>query len=230
MFKEQSDRDIKKVLYQRVQNAIEQAKVQKYLRDRDVISKEGIGFLSGFTGKSELQVERLNNVNLKIQFAQSQKPEPQKVYSVRSMLADLYVCAVTELGGNFTPEMQTLYDSMKSVYTGTNIGAFTDDYIGKLARDKIMAMQSNLPMVQEPKRGFFGRRKNQIDLLRAENKGLEVQIAEAKNKENMSSYVVDEPDAVSLFESKIKGVSFATRDRTNDLEVNDLQNTAPLWE
>lgn len=230
LFKQQSDRDIKKVLYQRVQNAIEQAKVQKYLRDRDVISKEGIGFLSGLTGKSELQIERLNNVNLKIQLAQSKKAEPQKVYSVRSMLADLYVCAVTELGGNFTPEMQTLYDSMKSIYTDANIGAFTDDYIGKLARDKIMAMQSNLPMVQEPKRGFFGRRKNQIELLRAENKGLEVQIAEEKNKGVMGSLVVDEPDAVSLFESKIKGVSFATRDRSNDLEVNVLQDTAPLWE
>ena len=78
-----------------------------------------------------MQIERLNNVNLKIQLAQSTKPEPQKTYSIRSMLADLYVCATTELGGNFTPEMQKLYDSMKGAYIGANMGVFTDEYIDK---------------------------------------------------------------------------------------------------
>lgn len=230
LYQMQSDREIKKNLYFKVQNAIQDARVQKYLKDRDTISEEGIGFFSGFTRKSDLQIERLNNVNLKIQMAQVAIPEEQEEYSVRSMLADLYTCATVELGGNFTPKMQDLYDMMKSVYKDTNTGEFTDDYIGKLARDKIIASQKNLPVIQEPKKSFFGRRKNQIELLRAENKGLEIQIAEARSKSKMDSYVVEEVDALNFLDVKLRGIAFATKDKSQTKEDKVLEDTAPLWE
>lgn len=196
-----------------MQNIIQDAKIEKYLNDRDIISKEGIGFFSGFTRKGDLQIERLNNVNLKIQLAQSIVPEEQKDYNIRNILADLHTCATVELGGNFTPKMQELYNTMKNAYERQSGEEFTEEAIRKLARDKIMASQNNLPVIQEPKRGFFGRRKNQIELLRLENKGLEVQIAEMKTRENVESSIVRKPDAIQILDSKLDGIVFATENK-----------------
>ena len=46
----------------------------------------------------------------------------------------------------------------------------------------------------------------------------------------MDSYVVEEVDALNFLDVKLRGIAFATKDKSQTKEDKVLEDTAPLWE
>lgn len=162
----------KKNLYFNVQNAIKNAKIQKYFRERDEISKEGLTFWGYFNKKNDLQIEKLKNLKLKIQLLQTAKIEEKDKYDSKELMSDLYACAIADLAGNFTTEMSNLYNEIKLEYNEN-----VEEDVYKMALSKISASKNYLPVIhQEKSFGIFGDTKTQIEFLKLENKNIENQI------------------------------------------------------
>ncbi len=219
--------EVKRKLYIKVQRVIRNARVQKYTEDKQSLQNEHIGFIGRIFGKDKLKDERLKNLELKIQMAKVASPQTQEKYSVRSMLADMHICADTELDGNFSEEMQTLYNLIKSTYKDKGKGEFTEEYIKSLANYKIREQQkqsSRLPAVQNKKIRFFGKTKAQIEALKAENEDMKGQLSE--NNETKSTWVIpdqSEQSAVSLLEKKLRKIATITK-------TKEQENKRPIIE
>ncbi len=112
----QSENEIKRNLYNKVQKTIQEAKIKKYRNCRDEESQKKVGLLGKLMGKEEIKNEKVNQMNLKIQLAEAAQPEEQENYSVKDMLVDLWVCAKTEFDGYLTPEMFKLYNAINQQY------------------------------------------------------------------------------------------------------------------
>ena len=96
-------------LYDDVQTIIKNVKLEKYIQEGQEISSEGLSFFGGITGKNDLQIEKMKNVRLKIELVQAKKDKDIDKYELKDLLADIYACAIVDLGGSFTPEMSTIY-------------------------------------------------------------------------------------------------------------------------
>lgn len=178
--------DENKALYIKVQNVIKDAKIKKYVKESDSISAEGISFWGGFTGKNALQLERMKNVKLRIELLQSKKVEVKENYEKADMMADLYACAISEFSGNFTKEMQNMYDVVKEKCENKE---FSEENIHNLARKKVADGQSYLPVIhQEKPKGIFGDIKMQIQFYKIENQKLENQIILERGKSQFGTF------------------------------------------
>ena len=163
-------------LYIKVQNAIKNAKLDKYYSDKEKISKEGISFLGGITGKNSLQIEKLKNVKLKIELTQAEKIGKKEEVETEELLADLFACSITELGGKFNEEMEKIYKELKA-RSEKEKKVNSDEYIYELACKKIENSQNYLPIIHEEKpKGIFGDIRVQTNFLKLENKKLENEI------------------------------------------------------
>lgn len=203
----QSEDEIKKNLYKKVQKTIQDSKIQKYLQEKEKLENMPIGLLGRITRKHELQKEKVNQLNLKIQLAQTTQPQEQEKYSVRDMLADMQVCAKTELNGNFPPKMLNLYTIIKQNFRPSGTQTFSEKEIGNLANKKIEQQKNKLPVPIQKSPRFFGKTKFQLNLLKQENVRLKSQIIEQAQKGNMSYIKVsDEPDAIAIFDSKLSSM------------------------
>ena len=60
----------KRNLYLKSQNIIKNAKIEKYMQDREVIANEGLSFFGVLTGRNSLQIQRIENIKLKIELLQ----------------------------------------------------------------------------------------------------------------------------------------------------------------
>ena len=116
----------KRNLYLKSQNIIKNAKIEKYMQDREVIANEGLSFFGVLTGRNSLQIQRIENIKLKIELLQSQKIEDKNEYEITDILADLYSCAISELNGKFTNEMKSMYNKIKENYCDETV---SDDEI-----------------------------------------------------------------------------------------------------
>lgn len=160
-------------LYFNVQNSIKNAKIQKYFKEHEEISKEGLTFLGYFNKKNDLQIEKLKNLKLKIQLLQTEKIEYKDNYDNKEMMSDLYACAIGDLTGKFTPEMSELYNKLKSECEDNNL----EEKVYKLAAQKIANSKNYLPIVHLEKNfGIFGNTKTQIEFLKLENRNIENKI------------------------------------------------------
>ena len=196
-----------KALYIKVQNVIKDAKIKKYVKESTAISSEGISFFGSFTGKNTLQLEKMRNVKLKIELLQSKKIEAKEDYEEKDMMADLYVCAVSEFGGNFTKEMKKMYDTVKRSCYEEKI---TDEQVQGLARKKITCEQSCLPIIhQEKTKGFFGETKNQIEFYKIENQKLENQIILERGKSQFGTFEYIGKNAGIIIPTNIKNTKNA---------------------
>lgn len=175
-------------MYYKVQNAIKNAKLEKYLSDKDKISEEGITFWGGFTGKNSLQIEKLRNVKLKIELVQAEKIGDKAEFETEELLADLFACSISELGGKFNEEMEILYKELKTkseIEKKNN----SDEYIYELACKKIENGQSYLPIIHEEKpKGIFGDIRVQTSFLKLENKKLENEIIIQRGKSQFETF------------------------------------------
>ena len=180
--------DKKNNLYIKVQNAIKNAKLDKYYNDKEKISEEGITFFGGFTGKNSLQIEKLKNVKLKIELLQAEKLGSKSEYETEDLLSDLFACAITELSGKFSPEMEKLYKQLKEKAEKEN-KPNSDEYIYELACRKIDNSQNYLPIIHEEKpKGIFGDIRVQTSFLKLENKKLENEIIIQRGKSQFETF------------------------------------------
>lgn len=176
-----------RAMYIRVQNVIKDAKIKKYVKESDSIASERITFFGSFSGKNALQLEKAKNVKLRIELLQTEKIEHKDKYEPKDMMADLYACAISNLGGNFTSEMQTIYDKIKRNCTKEE--KVTDEQVYLLACEKINEGQSFLPVIhQEKSKGIFGDIKNQVNFYKIENQKLENQIILERGKSQFGTF------------------------------------------
>lgn len=164
----------KREIYIKAQNAIKNAKIKKYMDDRDIITKEGLTFWGAITGKNSLQLQRIENVKLRIELLQTQRILEKEEYNATDMLADLYSCSISELNGKFTTEMKKIYDEIKEKYADECI---SDEEIYKLVCEKVDKGQTYLPTIhKDTAKGVFGDIRVQIKFLKLENKRLQNEI------------------------------------------------------
>ncbi len=162
----------RKNLYFNVQSAIKNAKIQKYFKERDEISKEGLSFFGYFNKKNDLQIERLRNLKLKIELLQVVKIEEKDKFDSKELMSDLYACAIADLAGNFTTEMSNLYNEIK-----VECNDDVEEEIYKMALTKISNSKNYLPIIHKAKHfEIFGDTKAQIEYLKLENQNIENQI------------------------------------------------------
>ncbi len=176
-----------RAMYIKVQNIIKDAKIKKYVKESDSIAADRITFFGNFTGKNSLQLEKARNVKLRIELLQTEKIERKDKYEPKDMMADLYACAISNLGGNFTKEMQYIYDKIER--TCSKEEKVTEEQVYVLACEKIDKGQSFLPIVhQEKSKGIFGDIRNQINFYRIENQKLENQIILERGKSQFGTF------------------------------------------
>ncbi len=230
MYREQLEDELKGKIYLKVQEAIQRAKYNKYGADREQLSREKVGLLGKLFGKETLRQTQLTNLELKMKLAQtSQIALPDKI-SIRELLADMHICADTQLGGTFSQEMQSLYDQIKQSFQDTKSGTFTEDYIKSIARERLAkSSKSGLPAVQSdlPK----GSRA-QIDFLLDENKKLQEQIdSQSRLKHTSIRQPVKTGNPLKMLEDRLMGIANNTRERTpEELQQSiDEQDTVDLW-
>lgn len=182
------ENDEKRSLYIKSKNLIKDAKIRKYLVDKTQVVNEGMTFKGIFTGKNNLQFEKLKNIKLKIELLESQKIEELAKYEAMDILSELYSCALCDLNGKFTSNMQEMYDYVKTTYCDDNI---TDEAVYEKAIQKASKIDSYLPIIhQEKSKGIFGDIKIQVDFLKLENQRLENQIILERGKSQLNTFHV----------------------------------------
>lgn len=179
------DKD-KRALYIKAQNVIKNAKIEKYMNDREIIAKEGLTFWGAITGKNTLQLQRIENIKLRIELIQTQKIKEKVQYDATDILADLYSCAISELNGKFTDEMKKTYDEIKDKYAEE---CMADEEIFRLVCEKVDENQSYLPTIHNEKsKGIFGDIKVQINFWKLENKKLQNEIVIERGRSQFETF------------------------------------------
>ncbi len=185
-YSDKNDNKEKRNLYIKSQNIIKNAKIEKYMKDRDIIASEGLTFWGVLTGRNSLQIQRIENIKLRIELLQTQKIEEKDEYEATDMLANLYSCAISELNGKFTNEMKSIYNKIKDKYCDANV---SDEDIYKLVCEKIDKSQKYLPMIHKEKsKGIFGDIKVQINFLKLENQKLQNQIVIERGRSQFETF------------------------------------------
>lgn len=228
----QIDNDIKRSLYEKVYNIIRKSRIEKYTQEYEDVSEEKVGFFGRIMGKDILKEEKLANINLKIKLEQTSIPETKTKYSVQDMLAEIYAAAISEFEGQFSPEMAEIFSIIKSTYGAKNTQPFSDEHISNLAMEKIAAKEkSNLPIEQNRKRRLFGKTKEEIERLKAENSKLQIKVEESLYNANKwaTQNNGQNRDYTSFFENQLNGVLVSTKDPKERAEEN-LDKTRYLWE
>lgn len=231
LHKKQIEDEIKRSLYARVQSVLQDARLQKYSKEKESLQSEKIGFFGRLFGKEELRERRLENLDLKMKLAQrSEIPEKDR-YSIREMLVDMRICASNELGGKFTPEMQELYQAMMNSFGLSTKEKFSEEYIGKLVSQRNSADRTTeeLPVVQGDKPKVFGKTKAQANMIALENQRLNQKLLRLRTNHSIRTQRLgqsQETDAISQFTKMLKGIAVNTQER--DRKV-DLESTLDLW-
>ncbi|MCI9039978.1 MAG: hypothetical protein HFJ29_09075 [Clostridia bacterium] len=231
--RQQAENDIKRGIYERVQVAIENARVQRYTEQKASIQGEKVGFLGRIVGKQQLKQQKLENLDLKIQLAQRQAEKtPQgETYSIREMLVDMRLCVDNELEGKFTPEIQEIYQMIKSTYQDKDAREFSEQYIQRLAGQRLVAQgKSGLPTVQNGSARRFGKTKAEARMLETENQGLRQKMLKMRTYSLKTDrmHSEQEPDAMVVFEQKLKGIAINTQPNSR-VATRNLEDTLELW-
>ena len=211
-YREQLGSSFKLKLYNRVGQVLQNARLKKYSQEKAELQGKKIGFIGKLLGKETLRQEQLRNLDLKIQLARVPIPEPQGEPHIREILADLYICANQDLGGNYTPEMHSLNDNMLTYFTNGNKRRFTKEYIQEIARQKMSREArpgSNLPVIKGKSPVLFWKSEAQIQALRQENSYIanklsSIYISNA-NVTQLEKYH-PEKDAWAVFRKKLKSI------------------------
>lgn len=226
--KVQVDNDIKRNLYEKVHSVIQNARIQKYTREKEDINSERVGFFGRLMGKDVLKEEKLKNINLKIKLARTSTPAIKSKYSVQDMLAEIYASSISEFDGQFTPEMAEIFNVIKSVYENKEDKPFSDEQISSLAMNKITNKQKyKLPAVHEKRKRSFGKNRAIADKIKAENYELQIKVEENTYSGNKWANQDTGKDFIAIFENQLKGISSATRAKAKTRE--ELDKTVYLW-
>ena len=151
----QSEKEVKRNLYVKVQGIIQNVRQQRLLQERKNIEEEKIGFFGRLFGREELKILKLQNIDLKLQKLREEKPEEQENYSIRQILADIYACKVTDCNGNMPVDMEDLYLSIKRIFKAGDGKEFSEEYIRSCAEHKIREGETRRKSASSTKEKFF---------------------------------------------------------------------------
>lgn len=231
--KRQIEDEIKKLTYDRVQAVLQEARIQKYTAEKERIQGESVGFLGRLFGKEQLREKRLENMDLKIKLVQRSIAPERDTYSIRQMLVEMHICANTELGGKFTPEMQEIYQAIMNTYGAKNKDRLSERNIKQLVSERQRQASNQttaeLPVVQGNRPRIFGKTKAETNMVELENQGLKQKLLRLRTSNSLKTGRVQqspEADAISLLEQRLKGIAVNTQDK--DRQV-DLETTFDLW-
>lgn len=231
LYRKQLENGIKKEIYDKVQQVLQNARIQKHLQEKNVVQNERIGFLGKIMGKDVLKEEKLKNLDLKIQLVRESTPTENESYSIREILADMHICADIELKGQFTDEMQQLYNLIKATYGNKKTGEFTEEYIKSIANKKNLSMQgqkSGLPIIQTKMPRFFGKTKARMKSLELENAEIKRQLLTNRTaKGTWKTHQQVEDDALTILEQRLRGIANITTSRDNRQDYKHA--TFDLW-
>lgn len=173
-----------------VRKVIKDVKYKNYLRQREEVSKEGLSFFGNITGKNDLQLERMKNIKLKMELLEAEKDNYKFDTDEHQMLADLYSCALLELGGKLNTEMEAIYNKIKTYYMETTAEDIPDEVIYQIACNQIYNDKDTLPVVYNAKQKglIFGSIKNQIAVYKMENARLMNQIVLQRGKNEIGNF------------------------------------------
>ncbi len=220
--RQQIEGEIKKSIYGRVQDVLQQARIQKYAAEQENIQQEKVGFWGKLFRKEELREKRIENLRLKMELTQRSEASEKDTYSTREMLVDMYMCANTELGGKFTPEMQEVYQAIMSTYGMEKTENFSEEHIQQLVnkRQARSGDTAELPVVPDKRPKVFRKAKAQANMVELENQGLRQKLLKLRtySLKMERGKRPQEDDAISLFEQRLKGIEVNTREREKEVE------------
>lgn len=78
LYSVQSEKEIERNLYVKVQKTMQDARVEKYSQEKEEMENEKIGIFGRLTGKQKLQDERINQMKLKIQLAKTARTSGER--------------------------------------------------------------------------------------------------------------------------------------------------------
>lgn len=238
-YKVQSELELKKGLYDRVQEAIRQEKIAKYTAEKEKEKSKKIGFFGFLFGKDKIQEEKIRQLDLKVELVKMPKVPENGVYDEKDMLAELMATSISEFDGNMekSPKVKQVYDLIKSKVKDRE--DCSDESVRELAEQKIAINGENLPAVQDPnKLPFWGRNRCELQALQANNNYLtqKVQVSQMNKMHSSREAIIQ--NAIAVLERKIAEVNEATRvnrmqtvEQTNDKDsvANDnLSNSVDL--
>lgn len=229
--KQQLDAETRKKVYDRVQTAMQAARIQKYDKEKVAVRDEKISFLGRLFGKEQLKETKLKNLDLKKQLAELEVQQPQNGYSMKELLADMQVCSNTELGGEFTPEMQELYKAIKATYHDKRSDEFSETYIKQMANERQANNEkSGLLAVQDNRPRLFGKSRAQAQMIELENQSLRQKILKIRTTNaTRNVHSTQEANAVALFEQKLRGIAVNTQERDIQRLIKSIETTVELW-
>ena len=171
------EQEVKKKLYKEVHKVIQDTKIEKYTAQKNQLMNQKLGFFDRILGKQAVKDAQIKNLNLKIALVQQENPPQLENYSVREMLADMYACSITELGGTpsspetgFSPQMTDLFNRINNTFSNSQTKqAFSRETIMAIANQKMAVNSHNLPIKQESQKGFFGRNRATLNMLNTQN-------------------------------------------------------------
>jgi len=187
--KQQMDRVIKRRVYDKVQDVLQNAKIQKYTQQKSNIQEEKVNFWGKLIGKEQLKEARLRNLDLKIQLAQKDDLQEKENYSIREMLTDIYNCTNKELEGKSTPEIQKLYDAINMTYGEEEI---IEDKNRTVTTNIEESAKGGSLVVLENHRKIFGKTKAQAKIVELENQGLQQQLLKRRTINSVRSNKIRE--------------------------------------
>ena len=112
----ESVNNVKENLHNKAFRVLKSARLENYFNQLRVLQAQRVTIFDRITGKAKLREEQMRQLELKIQYENSTKPEKQARYSVHDILGDIYYTADVELGGNPTPEIQDLITRINAQY------------------------------------------------------------------------------------------------------------------
>lgn len=229
LYKEQKNNNLKRDIYLRIHSLMRAEKLKLLQQKKSNIEAQKVGIFDKITGKSTVRELQMSNIDLEMESILNNPPEEKEYYSARDMLAEMYAFSISELGGNFTPELGKIFNTMKDKFGDASGKNFTLDYIKELAESKI-AEKQNLPVA--PKKGFrlFGKNKDQIDILQAQNTRLQSNLKN-NNQKNFRGELrrTAETSAIDMFSQRLDEIS-NNLSENRSAQLEQTRNEGPNYE
>ena len=217
-------------LYRQSYDTMQQEKLHKYQQEKENIKHQKIGLFGKLLGNEALKNAKLQNLDYKIDLAQKETPKMPKDYNISDILCDLYCYKKEQNISEFSPKMQKYYNGILQLST---------EEIIKEAKEKFKSLSANLPSTHNSK-GFFGKNKQQLQILQKENNDLKKQANLREDNSDMDRYNLQISDETKDIYSDIKNITnditlcsnkileidkIANRRQTIDVQEKDEEKT-----
>ena len=228
----QTEDAIKRDLYLKMNALMKKTKMTLLQQQSIKIKDEKAGLFDGITGKSQLRQMRLQNIDLQMQLISRTKPETKSYYSVHDILAEMYAFSQTELGGNYTPEIGRLYNTMKREFKNTGGQPIAEEEIKKRADPKIRERrEQNLPAVPKKRFRLFGKTKDEMEYLQAQNSQLQTRINNVDRSEFRSQLQPPVKPATEIYKQRLMDIVHNIDTDESPVKTPDKtrEDTVDLW-